>query len=149
MPKPCYLIIKSLKVNFKMLTRNLLFFVLTVPVIFSCSSTKKVIDENTAPQQKIIAPSGNKHTFSDRLSKEELENIHAYAAEKAGIVCQIEIIEINTNDSNAERNKTKIVALDMKISKLNNEIESYLDNDRKRKEFNRVFNIEYNKCKKY
>jgi len=132
-----------------MLTRNLLFFVLTALIIFSCSSTKKVTDENAAQQQKIIAPSGNKNTFIARLSKEELEKIRAYAAEKAGVVCQIEIIGINTNDSNAERNKAKIVALDMKILKLNNEIESYLDNDRKRKEFNRVFNIEYNKCKKY
>ena len=132
-----------------MLTRNLLFFVLAALYIFSCSSTKKVIDEDAAPQQKIIAPSGNKHTSSDRLSKEELENIHAFAAEKAGLVCQMEIIDINTNDSNAEKNKTKIVALDMKILKLNIEIESYLDNDRKSKEFNRVFNIEYNKCRKY
>jgi len=132
-----------------MLKRNLFFIVLAALFIFSCSLTKKTADKNASPQQKINAPSGNKHTSSDRLSKEELENIHTFAAEKAGLVCQIEIIGINENDSNAERNKAKIVALDMKILKLNIEIESYLDNDRKRKEFSRVFNIEYNKCKKH
>lgn len=128
------------------------FFITMVAVsillAYSCKSgdeVSKTSQNNNTVSQQGLPPEFLKE--SQGLSSQEVQEIYAYAGTKADLMCQKTEVEINTHKHNAEKQKEKNNQLERDIYELQQEIDAYLINNKRKKAYQEAYNIEISKCK--
>lgn len=115
---------------------------------YSCKSGdeagKSSQNYNKASQQGLPQEFLNE---SQGLSTQEVQEIYAYASTKADLMCQKTEVEINTHKHNAEKQKEKNNQLEKNLYNLQQEINAYLSNNKRKKAYQEAYKIEISKCK--
>ena len=119
----------------------------------SCSTTTETTTENTVQVQRLQMAQQNIQDQSDRsgLSSDEMQKLNDYAKNKAHLACKMANIDKSASQALsdvAEKDlKESIVSLDIKLTSLSQEIDSYCNTEERRNYFHRAYNQYYLACK--
>lgn len=119
----------------------------------SCSTTSETTTKDQKEIQKLRMAQQDIQRQSDRsgLSIDEIQKIDDYAKKKAYLACKMEKIDKSASEALSEvaENdiKESIIAMDIELTALGQEIDAYCNNELRMKNFIRAYNQYYLTCK--